>query len=349
MLEKNSWTPLSPDQRNFFDHQLQGVLELAFGPTAQQAGIVALRANAFEVRINNLNTYKAMLWPDMTQNDACCGVFGLPRAGTERTYVSIIETPSSYVSEGVFIDAATGTYRGLYGEQVVQRHDLPEKSQSVAAIAMRFFAAGKKRSQEINTQGPGSLDQPQVVGIGSDKVSRLFTTLATFQGNMVASRTEVGERIATSATYDIAKALWRSSLHKAIQTDEEEGLILKADDGNVVGTLFEADGGMAIVRRTPNPEDAFAIATVSRPGVSDQSTFVEQHMVASGLSYLDVMALPAEACTDPKMVLAALPSIDENPRGDDHPDGQIIAALSPLEHPALQEKLTRLLLNRIQA
>ncbi|HLZ14889.1 MAG TPA: hypothetical protein VKQ34_02745 [Candidatus Saccharimonadales bacterium] len=48
-LETNEWTELSPDQADFFRVQVQAANQMAFGPTAHEAGIGQLYAGRFSV------------------------------------------------------------------------------------------------------------------------------------------------------------------------------------------------------------------------------------------------------------------------------------------------------------
>ena len=350
MFETNSWTPLTDGQREFFTKQIDAGIQAAFSPTAHEAGLVTMHAERFSYRRDALTRGYGLVWPDVTSPGDHCAIVGSTQTTSLRGFMRICQEPASVAMEGIAVGLNSGT-QALHGRQIVQRKDISSAFETLPTTSLTFLSSALTNAKKTNILPTfkGDFLQPQeptleIDGIDGRAVGRLYGSLTSLYANLFSPEVPKNQLL-TRSTYDIAQALWKVAVQRAVESEGREGLVLH-DEGGVLGTLFETESGISIIRRIADPNDAYAIASVKRPFGQDAELFAEQHTVSAYMTYADSTLLPAEMYNDPKALIGALPAFDADPRNEGE-SRDVTVRLEDKSLSVFQRGLTALLSNRV--
>jgi hypothetical protein len=344
-FEKNQWTTLSADQAAFFNDHTSAMGQAAFSRTAHEAGIVAQHAMRFTFG-EGATGYQAILWPDSTQADTACVTVGNLQPGIKKqAFMRITECPASYAVEGVALGLTYGPSANMYGHQILQRYDTPQKEHTLPRIALGFLAAAQEKASKsgpiVASHKPLKLN---ITGIDGDTTARLYRSMNTLADNLIVAGSPNVKNDYTEQTYDIARTLWRAATRSVADHPDHKDMLFADPNGQTRGVIFESPEGLTIIRRLATYPDSIAVTIAARPGVADQQLFVEQHTINARSAVLDVAAYPVEAY-DPQVLVGILHTLNLNPRGE---ADETLATLGEAELVVLERKLIRILQERTE-
>lgn len=356
--ETNKWTELSQPQSEFFKAHLAALGQMGSTAVAQEAGIQPLTAAWYGINRGGASqqSTRAVAWPDPYQRETFNVALIGPHSTTPSSFARIVETPTSYETEGVAVNLnLSGKGDRLYGNVVTLKHDIEGPIPAVH-LGAQFLSFAAEKSAKMSRQAVlpatlsyGAEQQFQVVGIEGQATGRLFRSLSSYAANLTVAGAfaEQGD-VFSSETYDLARALLKKTIRGVNnQTDPGNAILLADEKKRVHGAAFESDhNGITVISQPPNGLAGVIIASAQRPRLGEDMIFVEQYRVHAQFTQFDSMVLPGEAYTIPH-ITAALGSITNAP-AEKMSDDTAPAILNEPATQILEDKIMGLMQERVQ-
>ena len=321
-FETNRWTALAPHQTDFYRGQLHAAQQILHSTAAREAGVIPLAASQFTLRTEENIEEETVMWhdPGAMSTDGVCIVVGKhDQHHTPSAFIRVGQTAEHFMVEGVVINSALSGKSGVYGTQLITKHDTDAEAELHASqVGADFFATSGDQVTLLKKpaytppaaqQAPGPR-RAEILGISGLVSARLINSLGSLSANLAVNGATSEQTIFTGVPYDLAQALFKTAIHNAASSNEpDSGSVIYSKRGPS-GAIFEsATHGITVVRRASVFPNAIAIATAGRPPYDSDIVFVEQHSVYAQFATSEFTTIPAEAYNPPG-VINALGSMD---------------------------------------